>query len=123
MKATHSKLILTLCLILNITFFMTVSEIAYGGDSEESTDEQKPRVINVHQTESTSTDDVDVLREDIQDAPPKLIDILMGRLELHLAKRRVLALDGGGMRGAFTIKVLAQLEQDTELPIGELFKG
>lgn len=54
---------------------------------------------------------------------PKLIDILLQRLELHLAKRRVLSLDGRGVRGAFTAQILARIEEATELPIKDIFQG
>jgi len=54
---------------------------------------------------------------------PKLIDILLQCLELHLAKRRVLSLDGGGVRGAFTAQILARIEEATELPIKDIFQG
>lgn len=54
---------------------------------------------------------------------PKLIDILLQRLELHLAKRRALSLDGGGVRGAFTARILARIEEETGLPIKDIFQG
>jgi len=56
-------------------------------------------------------------------SPPLLIDILLSELEDLLAQRRVLALDGGGIRGAFTAEILKSIEKETNKPIYKLFQG
>lgn len=53
----------------------------------------------------------------------RLVDILMHQLERHLARRRVLSIDGGGVRGAFAAQVLVRLEAATGQSIGKLFQG
>lgn len=55
--------------------------------------------------------------------PTKLINNFIGRFARHLAQMRVLALDGGGVRGAFTAQILCRIEKETGLPICELFQG
>lgn len=55
--------------------------------------------------------------------PLRLIDILIRRLEEHFARRRVLSIDGGGVRGAFAARIAAHIEQQAEQSISELFQG
>ncbi len=52
-----------------------------------------------------------------------LIDEVVEDLRVYLAEKRVLSLDGGGVRGAFTARILANLEEKTGKSIKDIFQG
>lgn len=52
-----------------------------------------------------------------------LLKALLKKWEINLEKRRVLSLDGGGVRGSFTSQVLARMEEETGRATKDTFKG